>query len=519
MGRKLIKHPGYTIILVLYLFFVVFPVLNSIWLTVTNGHFIEIVKTVGQDTILLLLKSSGLSAIIAIISTLAGIVLGFIIYKTPVRFGKIFKITILLPLFISPYILAVAWKDLLLLFFDKIYGINSFFAIVLIHSTIYIPLSILIIGSALVNVSRESEESALMIAGFKKMFFRILLPLIKPAILTSLVLVFIFSISEFSVPAYFGVRVFTTEIFTQFSAFYNYNLAMLQSTLLIIICILLLLSERKYIADSPFLSISTRGKSTKIYDFKNLNRLGLLILIFSLLVMIILPLLELIYQSFEKGTGQFTKAFNLLLPTFENSLFLAFIGAISTLIIGFVAAYFSEVYRKKNLDSLILFVFAVPSIVLGIALIKFYNRPFLSGIYSGFGIIIIGYIAKYGFISAKLMGNAIKQIPSSLNEVAKIQGIGSIKRISFITIPLILPAIFASFIINFLFCLGDLGTTIIVYPPGAEIMPIKIFTIMANAPESLTGSMVLIVFLFTILIILILFIIFKKIVVFYNVDY
>jgi len=227
----------------------------------------------------------------------------------------------------------------------------------------------------------------------------------------------------------------------------------------------------------------------------------------------------LIYQSFEKGTDSFVKAMELLVPTFGNSLFLALTGSVFTLIIGFVSAYFSIIYRKILLDNLLLFTFAIPSIIIGISLIKFYNTPYLNGIYSGFWIIIIGYVAKYGFIPAKLLENAIKQLPKSLNEVAIIQGIGFTKRIFFIIIPLILPSIFAAFIINFLFCLSDLGTTIMVYPPGTEIMPIKVFTIMANAPQSLTDSMVLIVFIFTMLIISLLFFIFKKIFTSYNVNY
>jgi iron(III) transport system permease protein len=39
------------------------------------------------------------------------------------------------------------------------------------------------------------------------------------------------------------------------------------------------------------------------------------------------------------------------------------------------------------------------------------------------------------------------------------------------------------------------------YPPGTEIMPIKVFTIMANAPQALSSSMTLIVFSITLLII------------------
>ncbi len=110
-------------------------------------------------------------------------------------------------------------------------------------------------------------------------------------------------------------------------------------------------------------------------------------------------------------------------------------------------------------------------------------------------------MGKFSFISAKLIGNSIKQIPKSLDEAAQIDGITRFTRIQKILIPLITPTLFVTFIISFIFSIGELGTTIMLYPPGTEIMPIKVFTIMANAPQSLTSSMTLIVFSITLLII------------------
>ena len=165
----------------------------------------------------------------------------------------------------------------------------------------------------------------------------------------------------------------------------------------------------------------------------------------------------------------------------------------------------TEVKKQKSFDWFLLFVFAVPSTIFGIALIKFYNHPFFDFIYSGYAIILIGYIGKFSFIPAKLIGNAIKQIPYSLEEAAQIEGIGYYRRMQKIVLPLLLPALFVAGIINFIFFLGELGTTIMLYPPGTEIMPIKVFTIMANSPQSLTSSMSLIVFSVTFIAIAILY--------------
>jgi len=122
---------------------------------------------------------------------------------------------------------------------------------------------------------------------------------------------------------------------------------------------------------------------------------------------------------------------------------------------------------------------------------------------------VISAPASASPIAAKLISNAIKQIPNSLDEAAQLEGIGLYRRMQTILIPMIMPALFAAFLINFIFCLGELATTIMLYPPGTEMMPIKVFTIMANAPQALTSSMTLIVFCVTLLIITALYPFFK----------
>ena len=506
MGRKLKVHPVYTIVYVSFVFFVVIPVVYTLGTAFfVDNSLSDNIQLLNKETFLLLAKSCIIAFSIALFSTFFGTILGFLLYKTNIIFRSFFKVSLLIPLFISPYILAVAWKDFFFIFFNNTSFIASNIGVILVLTTIFTPLSMLIIGSALSNINAHLEETGFVITSLRRVILKITLPLIKPALISSFVLVFIFSISEFSVPAFFGVKVFTTEIFTQFSAFYNHSLAILQSALLILICILLLLAERKHIADAPFLSIDSRGSGNKSYNIKNRDILSLIFLFVWLSVTVVLPFIILFIQSFKDGTSKFVQAFGLLLPTFSNSIGLAFFGALIIVFIGFSAAYLparqTETKIRKSFDWLLLVVFAIPSTIFGISLIKFYNHPILDFIYSGYAIILIGYVGKFSFISAKLIGNAIRQIPESLDEAAQIEGIKSFARLQKILIPLIMPTLFVAFIISFIFCLGELGITIMLYPPGTEIMPIKVFTIMANAPQSLTSSMTLIVFSITLLII------------------
>lgn len=458
-----------------------------------------------KQALFLLLKSCALAFFIAIFSTIIGGILGFILYKTNILWHRFFKIALLIPLLISPYILAVAWKDFFFIFLDNTGFLTSYMGVTLVLTTVFTPLSMLIIGSALKNIDAQLEDAGMMITNFRSVVLKIILPLIKPALMTSFVLVFIFSISEFSVPAFFGVKVFTTEIFIQFSAFYNHSLAILQSALLVFICILLLLSERKYLSNAPFLSLGDKGTNSKIYLKRNQSSY-LIFLSLWLFVSVVLPFLVLFVQVFKGGMTYFLKAFDLLLPTFYHSITLALIASVLIVLVGFAASYLSTIRSKKNkiksFDSVLLIIFAIPSTILGISFIKFYNHQMLDFIYSSSLIIIIAYVGKYSFISAKLIENAIKQIPISFDEAAQIEGVSFIKRLKKIWIPLMMPSLFVAFIISFIFSFGELGTTIMLYPPGTQIMPIKVFTIMANAPQALTSSMTLIVFSITLLIII-----------------
>jgi len=204
-------------------------------------------------------------------------------------------------------------------------------------------------------------------------------------------------------------------------------------------------------------------------------------------------------QSSKDSFRYLSQAFNLLVPSFSTSISLSFIAAFFIVIIGFIAAYSSERKQKKSFDWMLLILFAIPSTIFGISLIKFYNHPMLNFIYSSYAIIMIGYIGKFSFIASKIIANSLKQIPNSLDEAAQIEGITFIRRLWKIILPILSPALFISFMIAFIFSFGELGITIMVYPPGTEIMPIKVFTIMANAPQALTSSMTLIVFSLTLL--------------------
>ncbi len=129
MDRKLNKHPLYILLYVLFAFFVVMPIVYTFGTTIFNEEAIaNSLLLLKKESLLLLGKSILLASLVALVSTLLGTVLGFLLYKTSILWRRFFKVALLIPLFMSPYILAVAWKDFFYIIFDNTHILFSFWA-------------------------------------------------------------------------------------------------------------------------------------------------------------------------------------------------------------------------------------------------------------------------------------------------------------------------------------------------------------------------------------------------------
>lgn len=498
---KIVQNIIFGLSLLTLFIFVISPII-SILIESTLLNYVDIINV---KTLNILINSIKLASIVALLSTIIGGFFAYLLTKTDISLGKFYKLLLLSPLFISPYILTLAWVDFFNLFSSGRDFIYSFWGVVLVHTFVFSPLAMIVISNGLLQINSRLEESALMFCEYKDVLFQIVIPLIKPSIVSSLILIFTLSISEFSVPIFLSVEVLTTEIFREFSAFYNYSLAVANSIILLFISIFLLLGEQRIISNSLKFQTSSTISYTKVLKLKRYKNLFKYISLLYIFISIIIPILVLLSQSLQDINNLY-KAFNLLSPHILNSLLYALIGSFFLTIFGFIFAYISRVhtFMAKYIDTILLLTFAIPSTVLGIGLIKFFNKSSLDFIYSTFWIIIIAYFGKFIFISYKIIQNSLKEIPNSIEESALILGAGFFTRVQKIYIPLLSNSLKLTVIITFILSLGELGATILVYPAGSSVMGIKIYTIMANAPIGLTSAMSLVLLVVTIMALMIL---------------
>ena len=439
------------------------------------------------------LHSLELGVIVATATTLLGTMLGILLSKTTLPFRSAWILLLIIPLLIPPYILAYGWYTLLgreSLLGDLLFG---FWGSVWTLFSIYLPIPLLISILFLRQINPKLEEMGLLYCSWKCVLWRITLPLLKPALFLSFLLVFILAISEFSVANFLHFDIFPMQSFIQFSAFYDFKTATVYAMPLVVIVLALLgigailLKKR----DITFRSYP----HPLIFSLKDMQFPLQISIIFLIMLVIGLPLFGLIAKS---TLSSFIQAFYQAISPLTHSLLYATVGALLLVLFGFFSAqtlFYQKTKGYQFLDFTLLFLFILSSTVLGIALILFYNTTYTNFIYSTPLIILIGYLSKYLFLSTKIIEIKLSQIPSSLLEMATLTGASWRETLLGIVLPLTKEALYISGVIGFIFILRESTITMLVAPAGTTTLPLYILTQMANGNPSIIASLCLLMIL------------------------
>ena len=131
---------------------------------------------------------------------------------------------------------------------------------------------------------------------------------------------------------------------------------------------------------------------------------------------------------------------------------------------------------KRILDLLFFVPSAVPSVSVGLGLlVAFSQRPLLLN-----GTVIIVLLAHFILISAFTYGNVsagLSRIAPEYEQMAASLGARPAYRLWHVLLPLMRPYLLAAFSLSFALSMGELGATVMVYPPGWVTLPVSIFAL------------------------------------------
>ncbi len=439
----------------------------------------------------LLLSSVALGAGAAMIATLLGFPLGILLARVRFPGKRFWRTAFLAPLVVPPYILALAWilASGKAGFLTSLTGIEfpinwtySLGGAIVVLGTSYFPLSMLATEAAARRVSRSQEEAALLYRNAGGVLRHITLPLVAPTVLATWLIIFVLATAEFGVPGLLRVRVFTTEVFTAFAAFYDFGAATALTAPLLLITLLIGTIAFWLVGEYD---LTARRNFAGGLSFALGRMQWLVFSIFALifLVAVITPLVSLWYET--EGFLHVFAAIGDSAAALMNSLVLSGTGATLVVSLAVWLAYGrarSTGFYRRFYDLSLIVIFAVPGTVVGIGLIGLWNRPGLSGaIYTSPFIIVIAYLARFVPLATLLLMTSFRQVPTSQEESAEIAGAGWLRTFFTIVLPQIRQSLIAVWIIVFIFCFGELGATLLVSPPGESTLPVRIYTLIANS--------------------------------------
>ncbi|MGZ8944046.1 MAG: ABC transporter permease [Methylococcaceae bacterium] len=467
-----------------------------------------------------LILASGSTAL----ALLIGIPFAFFIQRTMIRGRGIFSLLYLLPLLIPSYMQAIIWSQILASggwpnrFFMTVLHlennpveVHNLAGAIVILAFSYFPFITLLAVSGLKNLDAGYEEAALLYGNRFKTVFSVTLPMITPQLLAGAIFVFIFSIIDFGVPDILRVRVYPVEIFIEYSAMYNERAAIILAAPLLLITAALIAVVLWIMRGKSFVNFYPKAGYFSLIKSSKVNFIAVCYCFLVILISVAIPIIYLIDMA---GPLQnFQKAWAASAGTIGFSVLMAILGATVMVVLAFFLAYSlikSTGALKLILDYLTQLPFAFPPVLLAIGLTKVWNQPLTDWIYSSSAIIILGYLAHLIPFVIRIIYSGLQQIPPVFDEAVLLTGNRWWTVLRVITVPMLGGSLLTGLAIGFVFALADLGTSLLIMPPGSETMPIVIYNYLHYGADNLVAVFCLMLLFFQYVIGLGLTVLYKK---------
>ena len=459
--------------------------------------------------------------ILAIGSCLFAILYGglfaFLVTRTNLPFRKYLSSIFIFPYIMPQWTLAVVWQNLfnsnavtgtsngllatLGILMPKWWCIGLFPSIVVLGMH-YAPFAYILIGGIFKNMDSNLEEAATILDTPKwKTMLRITLPMVKPAILSTILLVFGGAMGSYPVPHYLKLSTLSTRYIT-LSARYKGESSILAIIMMILGGAIMIVNQASLKSRKNYTTVT--GKSGQISKI-NLGKIGkyviAVILIIATFFTSIFPIVSFAFETFLPNPGDYSYLYtgdskNLTTKwwvTSENitengmygqkgilynkTIWSAYKGTLLVslsccLIAGTIGTMLGYAISKKRRNKFANYVnniaflpYLMPSIAVGAAFFVLYSSGKLNLFNTYTGLIIVGTVKYIPFASRSAL-NSMLQLSGEIEESAIIQDIPWIKRMTRIIIPIQKTSIISGFLLPFMTCLRELSLFMLLCSQG-----------------------------------------------------
>ena len=413
---------------------------------------------------------------------------------------RLFEWALILPLAIPPYILAYTFTGLFDPFGDannlarSLFGMDSNFvlfpnvrniygAIIVFGFTLY-PYVYLVSRSSFINLSRSMQESARLLGLSQfQVFYKLSLPLIRPAVIGGLMLVVMETLSDFGAVDHFAIQTFTTGIFRTWYGLYDLQTAMQLASLLLLVIVIFYILERNNRGNEIYSSSNSTFSPNIEQNLYGINAFLAFSLCFTpIFIGFLLPIIELSMWAYEVNLKFFDANFiNTFTNTIGLSLVTGLVCAALALLINFSVRY-KPLFVINRLSSLLSVGYAVPGLILAVGIVQLF--VYLdSSVFSSLDVVLTGsllglilaYVIKTYALANSSIESGYERISNSLDDSSKILGTVGWSLLRKIHMPLLKTSILTSILLVMSDVIKELPATLILRPFNFETLAVSTY--------------------------------------------
>ncbi len=465
-----------------------------------------------------LLNTVWLAVGTCIVAILFGGVFAFLVTRTNLAWRKYLSSIFIFPYIMPQWTLAVVWQNmfnsntvtggsngLLAAMFGiemPLWWCKGLFPSLVVLGLHYAPFAYILIGGIFRNMDANLEEAATILDTPRwKTMLKITLPMVKPAILSTILLVFGSSMGSYPVPHYLGLTTLSTKYVSMNSKFTG-EASILAIIMMVFGVAIMLLNQISLTSRKSYTTVSGKaGQSSKF----NLGKVGKYVIALILVIVTfftsIFPIVSFAFETFLPNPGDYSFLYtgdpsNLTTKwwiTDENvsengmygqkgilhneTIWRAFrgtmlvsvscallAGTIGTLI-GYAVAKNRRSKWANYVNSMAFLPYLMPSIAVGVAFFILFSNQYVN-LFNTYALLIIAGTVKYIPFASRSSLNSMLQLSGEIEEAAIIQDVPWIKRMTRIIIPIQKSSIISGYLLPFMTCLRELSLFLLLCTQG-----------------------------------------------------
>lgn len=475
-------------------------------------------------------KPFGNSLLVSVLACVFAILIGggtaFLMARTNMKLKKFIGAVFIFPYIMPQWTLALFWRNMFISTacnaghvgeFQALTGIAmpqwfvfGAFPIALMLGLHYAPFAYILFGGVLQNMDSNLEEAASILGIPKwKSFFRVTIPILTPALFSTILLVFSSAMSSYSIAVTLGNPVNYYVLATRMQYMLSSGSAkesqgyVMAIVLILIGLVMLLMNQAQTRSRKQFTTVT--GKSGQVSK-NNLGKAGSWIVGIVLAIFVaffaIGPMVSFFLESLLPNVGDYSSGFSFkawistepistndfvgffhenkiwkaLGGSVKLSVFCALFAGLSGFLIGYAVSKCRKSRGANFVNGLAFFPYLMPSIALSVT---FYLMGLNLKMASMWIVVaIIAGTIKYIPMASRSSLNAMMQLSGEIEEAGIIQGVPWWKRMTHIVFPIQKAAIISGFLLPFISCMREYDLFIFI---GGDQMTLTKFMFQLEA--------------------------------------